>query len=322
MDYAQQHLRTQAHRQTLRRRHNSDDPNDVLLALKRTKMNVVLSFNFDCKTPSTQFFSRPFHPERPIAFTVPLGLELELTSHKTPLIPVLEQQFRTTFKSFIDAFDLMLGKKEICKSSKEKKKSAKEEKLSNLFSYFESDISDISFLHEMTKIPKPAIKNAWEKYLKGKDMTKDYRGKQKILNEEQIEFIKAFFSDNRNFNKSVMNLYTELMIQFNLDAKSLSYWTIYDYLENLSFSYKKIIYKNNNANTLKVKETRKEVALKILGGHIQSLDFIYIDETSFNFETWPLRGWAPLGQHQFVKKPAKSKTTQQLLQWMFLGYLL
>ena len=47
--------------------------------------------------------------------------------------------------------------------------------------------------------------------------------------------------------------------------------------------------------------------MQIFGAHCQSFDFICIDETSFNLETWSLKAWAPFGKHQKVSKPAKSK---------------
>lgn len=284
MDFAQTNLRTSARRQTLKRRYNSEDPSHTFMALKRTKKNIILTFNFDCKAPSTPFFSRPFNIEGPVVFSVPKGLKLELSPLKTVIIPCEEKDFHSTYKTFIDALNLVMGHQTISNVPKEKKPTAKEEKSKNLFYYFESGFSDISFLNKMTKLSKPTIKNAWKKYQKGLEVVKDYRGKAKVLNEDQIEFIKQYFSNNRNFDKNVMNLHSEMIAYFGLNDKSFSFWTLYDYLEGLSFSYKKIIYKNNNANTTKVKDKRLETALKILGGHLQSLDFIYIDETSFNLD--------------------------------------
>jgi len=173
----------------------------------------------------------------------------------------------------------------------------------------------------MTGLSKSTIKHSWKKYQKLQDILIDYRGKAKILNEEQIQFIKEYFSNNRNFDKTVMDLHAEMINKFNLNDKKFSFWTLYDYLENLKISYKKIIYKNNNANTQKIKDKRIETALKILGGHIHSFDFIYIDESSFNLETWPNRAWAPLGQHQHVSKPPKSKNYSAITAMDLFGIL-
>lgn len=86
----------------------------------------------------------------------------------------------------------------------------------------------------------------------------------------------------------------------------LSFKTLYSYLGKLSITYKKIIYKNVNANSLRVKKERLDASLSIFAAHLQSFDFIYIDEVSFNLQTWITRGWAHSGSFPKASRPGKS----------------
>lgn len=44
-----------------------------------------------------------------------------------------------------------------------------------------------------------------------------------------------------------------------------------------------------------------------MSAYLDSYDFIFIDECSFNFSTWPLSGWAASGTYPKSKKSGKSK---------------
>ncbi len=49
--------------------------------------------------------------------------------------------------------------------------------------------------------------------------------------------------------------------------------------------------------------------------------FIYIDETSFNFDLWPKDGWAPRGKHPKNHKPGKSKNYSAIIEMDIKGIL-
>ncbi len=102
-----------------------------------------------------------------------------------------------------------------------------------------------------------------------------------------------------------MDLHKALEETFESDY-DLSIWTLYAYLEELSITYKKIIYKNLNANCPRVKKERQDVSFSIFAAHLQSFDFIYIDEISFNLQLWPTKGWAPSGAYPKASRPGKS----------------
>ena len=290
-----------------KKKSSSEEPGETLIACRRLKKNFDMVISFSCKSPATPYFPRPFDLELPVIFSIPKEKELELRPQKRIILPCTLSRFPETYKKFIQTADLLMGHKPKKEKNKVKKTSSKEDKFSNLHTYFEAGISDIKYLSKMTKLSKPTIKHSLKKYQKNQSLLQDYRGKPKALSEEHTNFIVEYFSAKTNFNKTVLDLHEDMIKHFNLEDKPFSFWILYDYLEELKFTYKNILYKNLNANTPKVKEARQKVALQILGAHYQSLDFIYLDETSFNLETWSLKGWAPSGQHQLISKPPKSK---------------
>ena len=76
-------------------------------------------------------------------------------------------------------------------------------------------------------------------------------------------------------------------------------------MKNLGKTYKQIILKVQNANTLSIKLLRKDVALRIMKAHTSGFDFIYIDEVSFNIDLRIKKGWSKSGSPQ--KVPTVSK---------------
>ena len=83
-----------------------------------------------------------------------------------------------------------------------------------------------------------------------KTFYKKQEEEKKKLN--QIEFIKTFFANPEHFDKTVLDLHEALRLTFQTEYRLTSHITLYDYLEEIKISYKKIIYKNNLANTPRV----------------------------------------------------------------------
>ncbi len=197
----------------------------------------------------------------------------------------------------------------------------KEAKILNLLSYFKAGVNDISYLAGMTGLSKAMVKSAWKKFESDGYVPTETRGRKKLLSSQHFDFIKTFYGNKMNFNKTITDLHVALVKEFKLEPTFISAWSLYKYMKDISFSYKKIIYKNKNANSSQVKEKRKTVALQIIGAHNDSFDFVYIDEVSFNLDIWPQKGWAPLGKNQKVSYPGKSKNYSAIVAMDIEGIL-
>lgn len=303
-----------------RQRSWSDDPNETLFAHKRVLINLDLTLKFAGKSMSTPYFSRPFQVNNIIQFSIPSEQEMDLKNSKSILVPCSRPQFEVEYKKLLEPIEMMMEQKPLQKKG-EKKTGLEEKKLQNLFCYFEQSIFDINFLAETVKLPKSKVKRSLEKYQEEKSIFKDLRGKKALLNDVQCNFIKEYFANPKNFDKTVLDLHRAISKELEKDEVKISYWTLYDYMHKLSFSHTKIIYKTSNANTPKVKDKRVDVALKILGAHYRSFDFIYIDETSFNLQTWALKGWSSVGTNPKASKPVKSNNYSAITAMDIKGVL-
>ncbi len=221
---------------------------------------------------------------------------------------------------------------EIAKKIMGKKDQAIEENLRNwvlltkkkliLENYFLSGIKDFKYLSDITKLSQQNIRNMWVKFTSHKSIFEDYRNKEKKkLNQTQCQFILDYFASSDNFDKTILDLHSELISQFSLDKSYISFWTLYDYVHSLSMSYKKIVYKVHLANSPQNKLKRKQVARDICGAHWASFDFIYIDEISFNIELRPEKGWSLIGKKLNSTKPVKSKNYSAIVAMDINGIL-
>ena len=291
-----------------RQRSWSDDPNETFVSFQRVRVKLEEVLEFSGKSLATQTFFRPFNENSSFTFMIPPCLEMALLSSKSFIFPCDLKDFETEYNKLVGIADVIMGHQTEKKNKIEKtKKKAKEEKLKEVLNYFRSEIEDVHYISKVTKFSAQAIRRYLKNFKEGKNILEEARGRNKKLNEDQIEFIKNFFVSPENFDKTVFDLHEALTLTYQSDYHLSSHFILYDYLHDISITYKKIIYRNNLANTPRVKLLRSDVSLLILGAHQQSFDFIYIDECSFNLQTWALKGWSQSNTYPKASKPAKSK---------------
>ncbi len=293
-------------RRRLFRKSPSEEPSNTFLALKRTKLTIESTIEFLPLGLSTPYLQRPFEYQSP---TFSIGTKTEFSFENSMRIwsPISLDVFQTKYPLFLETCNLILGKLKEIKPKKPQKLSLKDEKLSYLETQFKIGNQDFAALEQETNLPRQKIRYYWQKYNKQKDLLHEYRGNEIKIKFEYSTFIESYFNNPNNFSKTVLDLYTDLLDQFKLEKTDLTYWSLYKHLTKLRITYKTILYKTFNANTNAVKQKRFDLALNLFGAHLEGYDFIYIDETSFNFDLWPKYGWAPRGKHPKSHKPGKSK---------------
>ena len=297
----------------------SEDPNESQIVFKRAKIKNEDLFKCAPKSLSSQFLHRPFDNFPRITFSVPDQIDFSFTPNKSFLFPLKESEFEIEYLKMKTTFEIIQNKK-IPKEKKKAKLSLKETKLQNLEVYFQLGDKNLSHLSQNLKLPLSCVKNAYKKFLNGQSVVKDYRGRKEILTKEHCDFIEQYFTNPLNFDKTIMDLYTALLGSF-IFPKPFSFWTLYNYVKKLSFSYKQIIYKIQNANAPKIKLLRKDVALRIMNAHITGFDFVYIDEVSFHIDLRIRKGWARKGTHQKISTVSKSKNYSAIMAMDFNGII-
>ena len=179
--------------------------------------------------------------------------------------------------------------------------------LSLIEKYHKDGNHDFAFISSETGFTRQQVRNYFLKLDKSLSLKVDYRGMKPKLGQDHLHFITNYFNNQNNFGNTVSDLHRDLIIEFGLEKNYISTRSLYNYLEEIGFSNKKIIYKISTANTERIKQQRKKVALEILSHHLSSFEFIYLDEISFNLEFRPVNGWAPIGKKIETSKPCKSK---------------
>lgn len=215
------------HAEKRKYRSASEDPEDTFLALKRVKKTINLVLEFSCKSPSTQFFPRPFNRPDLIKFSIPLANKTNLSPQQACLTPIEVQNFQEANNKLQSVIETIIGPKKSKKTS-QRKLTSEEEKLLNLETYLSLGITDLKYLVKMTKLSLPTIKNSLKKFQRNERLVKDCRGKKKVLNDQHQEFIQNFYK-NQNFDKSVIDLHSALLKKFDLKENFISHWTLYKY---------------------------------------------------------------------------------------------
>ena len=166
---------------------------------------------------------------------------------------------------------------------------------------------DFVFIASEVNMTRQQINYLHKKFLTTGTVFGDNRPKTKKLNQKHLKYIEEYLKTPINFGNSMFDLHKALVEKFELSEKYISVWSLYNYMKYMNFSHKKIIYKVQNANTLKVKEQRVQVALDILTALKKGFEFYYLDEISFNLELRPVLGWGMIGKPIQTSKPPKSK---------------
>jgi len=302
-------------------RSSSEDPSDSALGLKRTKKSINNYLTFETSSLSTRFFPRPFIIPKNIEFTVQGKKEFELLTYKKA-IPFLKRvDALNGCQKIIEISKIIMQKKDKKKPEKTLKKTLEDQQKEILEEEFRCGNQDFQYLSTITKFSRQQIRNMWIKFNKDKLLIQDYRNQRHKLNNEHCEFIKQFFSKSDNFDKNIMDLHTELVAHFGFDKKFVSFWTLYDYVHKLKLSYKMIKYKISRANIPSTKLKRSQIAKNIMSAHLNSFDFVYIDEISFNLELRISKGWCLKGTNANSTKPPKSKNYSVIVAMDVDGYV-
>ncbi len=243
-----------------------------------------------------------------------------LEMNKTVIPLPNEIDLKQNCSEFLQAAFRILGKEEKEEVKEEKHISRDKDKVF-LEGQFQAGVKDFNYLSQNTKFSRQQVRNMWLKFSSNKSIFEDFRNQRKKLDESHCSFILKFFSQPENFDKTIFQLHYELKSYFNLSEDYISYWTLYKYVHSLSLSYKNITYKVNRANIPSVKLQRLQIAKTIITAHLNSFDFIYIDEISFNLELRPSKGWGLKGYTINASKPPKSKNYSAIIAMDIQGYL-
>ncbi len=299
----------------------SEEPSLLSIGLKRNKKSIDEFLKYTPISISTNYFSRPFNVQAEISFSLQTPEKIELENNLS-IIPVgNETNLKSSCQNLILAAHKIMGKEEKVQVKKEKTKTLECKEKAFIEKEFKGGVKDFQALANLTKFSRQQIKNMWIKFQSGKSILGDERNHREKLNQGHAQFILDFFNKVDNFDKTILELYDEMQTHFKFDEKYISYWTLYDYVHRLSLSYKTITYKINRANFPSIKLKRSQIAEEIIRAHLNSYDFIYIDEISFNIELRPNKGWSLIGKPLNTSKPPKSKNYSVIVAMDIKGYL-
>ena len=289
--------------------------------MKRCKKSIIEYLTFEPVSPSTIYFSRPFNPDTSLEFAVQKPTTIGLEKCKSYIPSIKRKNLKEDCRNLIKIAHQIMGKETSPPVKKEKKPSLKDQQKIFLEEEFKAGVTDFNTLASQTKFTRQQIRNMWMKFKSDKSILKDYRNQRNKLNEAHCQFIIEFFENKANFDKTIIELHSELRAHFMFEEGFISFWTLYDYVHKLSLSYKKIVYKVSRANIPSIKLKRAQVARTILSAHLNSFDLIYIDEISFNLEMRLAKGWAMRGKQLNASKPPKSKNYSVIVAMDINGYL-
>ena len=266
----------------------SDDPNTHMLAFTRAKTSLEDLIQCSKLSLSTVQFHRPFEGfiDRSVAVRADQKFELRQTKHF--LIPMDIASFPISYKRYIEAILLIMGKNKQPEKKKDKKrKTGYEEKLEIIENYFFKKCQDFVFIAKEVNLTRQNVRKLFLKFQTHGSLFEDHRGNLKKLNQTHIEFMQKYLTSTENFGNSMFDLHEALIKHFDLDEKFISIWFLYNYMKGMKFSHKKIVYKVEKANTNRIKDLRIEASLLILTALQKGFEFYYIDEVSFNLELRP-----------------------------------
>ena len=292
-----------------------------MISLKRVKVHIAEYLKYQPTSLSTRYFNRPLDSNANVSFEVQKPTTIGLERCKASLPTSKRKSLKEECKNLIRIARLIMGKEKHSRVKKEKKPSLQDQQKAFLEEKFKAGVIDFNALALQTNFSRQQIRNMWIKFQSNKSIFVDYRNQRNKLNEEHCQFIIEFFEKKENFDKTIVELYSELQAHFMFEVGYLSFWTLYSYVHKLSLSHKKIVYKVNRANIPSIKLKRAQVARTILLAHLDSIDFIYIDEISFNLELRAAKGWALKGKQLNASKPPKSKNYSVIVAMDINGYL-
>jgi len=76
----------------------------------------------------------------------------------------------------------------------------------------------------------------WIKFNNNQSILEDGRNQRNKLSSEHCQFILDFFNKPENFDKTILELHSELISNFNLEEGYISFRTLYDYIHRASLS--------------------------------------------------------------------------------------
>ena len=300
----------------------SEDPSDYLIKARRVKKTFLEYLTYQPSSHSTIFFSRPFNPDIEFEFAVQEPKTIGLEKCRRNIIQSAKRGLKEKCQQFIQSAHKIMGKEKETKMIQERELTLEEKQKVFLEAEFKAGVTDFNALSQQTKFSRQQIRNLYNKFNSGKSLLKDNRNQtKKKLNEEHCKFILEFFDKKTNYDKTIFKLYSELQTHFNFEEGYISYWTLYDYVHQLSLSYKNITYKIDRANIPSMKLKRAQIARTIISAHLASFDFVYIDEISFNLEMRPTKGWGKRGKQINAIKPPKSKNYSVIVAMDIYGYV-
>lgn len=166
------------------------------------------------------------------------------------------------------------------------------EKLEVVHGYFNKQIFDYGMISKECGFTREHVRQLHIKFQSIGNIFEDKSRRKPKLSQIHMDFIETYFNTPAHFGNSLFDLHDALTTVFNLAKNFITVRSLYNNMKRIRFTYKKIIYKVNNANTTRIKDMRKNVAIEILTAHLKGFHFLYIDEISFNLELRPNMGWS------------------------------
>ena len=138
----------------------------------------------------------------------------------------------------------------------QKKRKAKLEKITRsnrqrlmIANYIDNQVNDYKWIGEQVGLSRQQTRNIAIHYQKTSLIEKSKAGRKSKLTEEHLKFITNFYKDETNIGKTVDDLFLLLVETFDLDYNYVNLSTIYRKLDELNYSYKKILHVKKECNS-------------------------------------------------------------------------
>jgi len=157
-----------------------------------------------------------------------------------------------------------------------------------------------------TRLTIEKVRSIITTYKKEKRVLCKKRGRCILYREEELTYIKEYFTLQGNVGKTLMHLQLDLGLKFDKAPSYYSLTTIHRVLKKFKFSYKKIKVLNVNSNSYENKERRKAVSFYLLECIAMYRKIIFIDETGICFNIHPKYGFSLRGTSPYFESAPES----------------
>jgi transposase len=261
------------------------------------------------KTPSTPYFSiRNGVNNVEKKFKIQESVSAVKSTRKHLLLQSNPNEFESFYNEVMTEFKSARPLRRKRKKNSQCRKFSKSEKdRIRVCNYVDGGCKNAKEISTQIKRSQPWVRYVIKSYCSSGRAFAKQRGPKKRLTGANLKYIKDFYTKKENATKTLMDLKENFLREFNLSRKFVGISTLWRAVNQLRFTSKKlhlILYKKNTRSNIR---SRYNLALTLLQSYHKKQHLIYIDETGFNMNQFPRRGFAPVNTKACIYGSAKSQ---------------